>query len=1260
MHGRSHASDHPPGKELMLAVFASFGLSGALTALSEQPWLWSILGALCGAVLVGGIAALSAVLWARRVRKVWNAPELSEGFFRRLKELPKRLGALLGGRASETGELDEIWHKFESQLPPPIRARLLDVPTVILLGGPRAGKTALIDGYVDWSSMQGQFLPSLRDETLPLRISLGSRILVQELASSVLSSDAPATAQALTKLWQPLCRIQQPLVIMAIDVNRLSPQRMQDPAAAELLIQEARMLVGKVSLLSRLCRSQLKVRICLTHMDSVPGFAALERFCNAQRLPLRVALHAAHSRTGGASNLLALYRRYLPLALLRSKAEDFGGIVHFLHGMPARLRALELYFEELVRDPTRRLTPTLDRLYFFSNQSARGEENPFLHATGPERHHSRGVRAWFTRLLHGRRHILLAAASALLLLIVLTVSFFIDGRRVTEVDHDLYKLSHAVKRTAGSHNPPYASSELHKVLAEVGHELYDIEKNNARSLLFRALRAKRKHQANELFIKAVRDSQLLPLLERYKDRHRDDLVLFTLAVLYGTSHNSLGGLVMAHLGEWAKRLELPPSILADYIHFSERPYEERSHTSGLFSQGGTLKSGLEQPHMWYEELVALEKYFAARSLEAAELARLREQLRPYLQVVDGVGKDPLVGQTYRVLTEVAPWSVAEVHGASGFSLAPPAWLLDQLPAFRGLLHLAIGGGDERTAAPQNLYQALRLLVDAEGAKSIPDEVFVIDLEGRQFSFSARQWLELLRRSRKGQVVRSLFNHEKDNSAPAHRSHRKRARLSKHSLPRVTFSSNNQAQGQNLYDGEVLRRDIVPILRDLDHKLAQRASLSAAERRALERFVSQESQRYARAYCEDLHKRYEHFFIPSSRVETTLAALRGLLQKDGALVVHLKQLAAGVDVGQLEGPYLQPLRACLNPFLPVARLASPDKDGNLPELKPYGELVAELIKQLEGPPPKTAEDGSKVELKDALPGAGRIALSMMEGQPENLHQRFLRYLQERQIPESLQAPLLAPLRHVQAMGESALYKTLLRSWEQGPRQQLLTLFELYPFRRDATSDATFADLELLKPQQGALWQSFLPIFGPVCVRQGGRWKARPLPGGRPMLPPDLLPLVNRAEEISRRLFSADGQRQKLVLSAAAIPPQNIPEGSSVVRSFVLAGKSGRSVFAPSGVAVEQELMIDWTEPTVAAVGVELQVGTGVPQTQSLEGPESPWSFLRLLERARMSGRVAAWRLAGASGEDERSAIEVSFRFNRDPFALFQTPRREAPQ
>lgn len=1230
-----------PGGALLAVASAALPAS----MIEWRPWMWILIGVISGSLVVGGGVGLATILWARSVRRVWNAPDLSESFFRRIAAMPRRLLDWLRGTNEQVGTLDRIWGKFQAQLPPAVRARLLDIPTVILLGGQRAGKTSLIDAHVDWSSMQGHFLPSLRDERLPLRISLGSRMLVQELAASVLESDAPATANALTRLWGPLCRLQKPLVVVAIDVNRLSPERLADPAAAAALINEARMLVGKVGLLARLSGGQIKLRIALTHLDAVPGYASLERFCAAEHLPLRVALSVAHSQSGGASELLALYRRHLPLALLRCKPEDFAGIVRFLHEMPLRLRALEPYFAELLRDPTRRLAPSLDRLYFFAKDSAQSSENPFNRAASQEPQ-ARGARAWLTRILQGRRHLLIAATCALAIGTLLGIGVWADGRRVDATDEALQRLERAIKRTAGSRNPPYASSELHVLLGEVGRQLHELERHDARLLLNRMLRQKRKQQARDLFIEAVRDSQLLPLLERYRGRQRDDLMLFTVAALHASSRNSLGALIVPHLGEWVRRLDLPPAILSDYVHFCDRPYENRGRVKGIFSHGAALLAGLDQQHIWYEQLVTLEKFFAARSLDPTDLSKLREQLRPFVSVVDGLGRDPLVGQVYRVLSEVAPWSVAEIQGARGFALAPPAWLLDQLPAFRGVLHLVNDSTGERGAAPQNLYQALRLLVESEG-KTIPDEVFVIDLEGRQFSFSARQWLELLRRSRKGAVVRSLF--ASSDKPSTSRSTQRRSKRKKREKVEVSFAPPADAapgKDKEQYSPEVLRRDIVPILRDLDAKLEQRSSLSPEQRKALEQFVKRESQRYARGYCDDLRTQYGQFALRGNRIETTLAALRGLLPKDGTLVTHLKETAARADLGQLEGAYLAPLRDCLAPFQPVVKLAALDKEGNMAELKPYAELIAELIKQLEAPPAKATEDGSKIELKDALPQAGRIALAVLEGQPENMRQKFLRLLQERQIAEPLQGPFLAPLRHVLGMGDSELQRTLARLWEQGPRRQL-ALFDLYPFRRASAAEATVAEIDVLKPQQGAFWLAFQPIFQPVCVKQNGRWKARPLPGGTPWLPSDLLPLVNRAEEVSRRLFLPDGQRQILTLSVRALPPRGVPEGTTVVRSFLISGKSGRSAFVPSGVQTVLSLPVDWAQPSVAAVGVDLQVGSA-PQTQSLDGPESPWSLFRLIERAQLEDRTATWRLPGGEGKPE---IEVSFTFSAAPFSLF---------
>ena len=127
-------------------------------------------------------------------------------------------------------------------------------------------------------------------------------------------------------------------------------------------------------------------------------------------------------------------------------------------------------------------------------------------------------------------------------------------------------------------------------------------------------------------------------------------------------------------------------------------------------------------------------------------------------------------------------------------------------------------------------------------------------------------------------------------------------------------------------------------------------------------------------------------------------------------------------------------------------------------------------------------------------------------------------------------------------------------------------------------------------------------------------------------------------------------------AKAAPPRGLPPDAVPVRAFVisgqLGGKSGRSVYLPNGVSTPQSLQIDWGQPSVASIGLELQVKDGAPQTQSIDGPESAWSLFRLLERAQLDGKTATFRLPGGSGG---SSVELSFTFNVEPFSLFQASR-----
>src|SRR5262249_39122905 len=120
--------------------------------------------------------------------------------------------------------------------------------------------------------------------------------------------------------------------------------------------------------------------------------------------------------------------------------------------------------------------------------------------------------------------------------------------------------------------------------------------------------------------------------------------------------------------------------------------------------------------------------------------------------------------------------------------------------------------------------------------------------------------------------------ERSSDRSGNGTRRRRHRSSRKSPTEVSYPSDSPKPGKGQdVKSEELRRDIVPILRDLDNKLDKNSTLSPDQRKALAKFVAQESRRYANEYCDALRNQYNRFsFKGGSRVETTLAALRGLL------------------------------------------------------------------------------------------------------------------------------------------------------------------------------------------------------------------------------------------------------------------------------------------------------------------------------------------------------------------------------------------------
>ena len=413
-----------------------------------------------------------------------------------------------------------------------------------------------------------------------------------------------------------------------------------------------------------------------------------------------------------------------------------------------------------------------------------------------------------------------------------------------------------------------------------------------------------------------------------------------------------------------------------------------------------------------------------------------------------------------------------------------------------------------------------------------------------------------------------------------------------------------------------------------------------------------ARRYAERYCAALLVQHRGYVFPGGALSSTRSALLELGAPTGSLISHLKKIAENASLPSLDGRFTQSLASCLGQFAPVAAAVTPAKDGTYPGLKPYIEIIAGMLKELDtGKPAEAREDGKPQTLQDLLTPLGRLGFSILAQQEGSPDRKVRQFLDSAGLGGLLAPPFLAPVQHVARLGLSDVEQVLATQWSTVLLPIVRPLLSLYPLDRRAERELQPAQLDVLKPVDGLFWSMFQKTFGPVVLEQGGQWQPRKWESGSVSLPGDMLPLVNQLARLSAAAFGPDGARRPLLFELKPLPVQTCVAGQPATGSFLAAGKA--QVFGANTRPALSTLSLPWWQQDIASVGIEISNRPGERSAQSIEVADSLWSLFRLLERARQEQGVYSWTLPAEEGQ---SACEVRFEILRDPSTLFRIKAR----
>lgn len=443
-----------------------------------------------------------------------------------------------------------------------------------------------------------------------------------------------------------------------------------------------------------------------------------------------------------------------------------------------------------------------------------------------------------------------------------------------------------------------------------------------------------------------------------------------------------------------------------------------------------------------------------------------------------------------------------------------------------------------------------------------------------------------------------------------------------------------------------------LLQKLDKALGDDSGLPGPQRQYLTRYVQEEARRYAEKYCAALLVQHRGYVFPGGALSSTRAALLDLVTPTGSLLNHLKVVTDNANLSGLDGRFTQPLLACLNQLKPLTTVMTASKDGGYPGLKPYADVIAAIVKELDtGKQAEVKEDGKVPALAELLTPLGRIGLTVLAEQEASPERKVELFLESAGMAGPLAPPFLAPVQHLTRLGLTEVEQSLNQQWESTLLPMVRPLLSRYPFERRGDRETQAIELDVLKPAVGAFWQTFRQVFGPVCVEQGGVWSPRKWARGSLVLPNDMLPLVNQLAQLTAALFTRDGARKPLVINIKPLPVQACDAENPATVSFLTLGKS--QVFGTNTRPAALAFSLPWWQQEISTVGVEFGKGASQRATQSIEIADSQWSFFRLLERATSSRGVYTWVLPSDGG---RPQCEVRFELENDPAALFRIKSR----
>ncbi|MCG8471661.1 MAG: hypothetical protein MI742_07370 [Desulfobacterales bacterium] len=1114
--------------------------------------------------------------------------------------------------------LVKAWKGFLSQIPGEFRRIIMVYQHFVVFGESGAGKSVLINNHTDWQGHARQFYPSYTANPL-LQVYLGSKVLVQEIPSSILNDTSKAARVALLKLWKPLFRRKDPTAVVVLNCATFQTD---EPL---FLKKEAQMLRGKINLLARARKKPIKVRLVLTNMELCEGFPEFSKFLNDNHIPLKLEFGSKEDLARLESCLLP-YEEHLSRALISLEASDYLKIMTFLEKAPVLLGELGKFISVLQSpDP---LTPepevTSLSLAFLSDEYT-PVSNPFDTSLTTQEIKK------FNPLL---KHRIAAGALGALGVIYLAGSFIYERHLIQERYVQIEKIE---KAPLSQYN-----QNMHKLFVD---PLTSIKQRTLLDFIPDFF-----PQANrEIYRRGVaniRNYYLIPELEKYlvsakswdvdlldasEQSDSRNRVLYLLGLLYATQGNDLGELIMENMDAWADNTGLSRLLIEDYVHFNE---SSDGITIDMNDYIYTSKKGvIDDPLAIMVFFEKVKKYYYQPVLSLGEFETLRQEAEGFLGRILDVERYDLSVKVTELLRREAMLSIntQEINTADFKTQVQQTAIKEFL---RFLLASRISRPDVTGGMNlSGLYENLKVMMAYKGLDTDSDSSFQFVLAGRNFKFNAARWNDLLNRSRMSLFINDFIDHNihQDGTLFFHQ---------REDFSDLLMNASNNGmflfRGQYRVDGRFTRKAfekrVQPVVSELP-PFIEGLPVPEKDKARFSRFLMSEVDAYGQRYAEAYQNYYMDFDIGATSLATLRLVLKQLNEPTSPLMDVLMAVKENTLIPIGENIYLHTFAKHLETFSFLGRLLTEQK-GAFPEMETYKAFLEQMLLEIDAHSENSAHLG---KFEKRLSSLARISYAMFLGREGSYLSLMEQWVESVGIPYQWRGAFMAPVLSAYAIGKPEVEQQVALIWNELYERDIQPLHDFFPFNRTTGRDVSLAMLGRSTHPNGHFWEVFKGILGAITHEDAGVWSLRPTSLETLEVPEKMLPTLNAVQRLTATLWNDEGDVKPLTYMVKPYPLPQVKAGGPLVSlAYLHAGDF--SIFGFNQQPAWKKMDFDWSRENSASVGVELLPRKGGPSKlyNAVEVGRSAWSFYHLLQRSENASAKDA--LGGLSkAEDEKASL-----------------------